>query len=121
MVSKKAKEYCKKIEKEFRVKIDYKVLDLIGHVAEAKPYEFGYLVYLIAPNLFCEKEFNVISWYIKPEQRNIKNFMKIQRDIKKLAKDSGCRYIKQYSHLNPKLNRWLEKVGYTVSEYKKEI
>ncbi len=121
MVSKKAKKYCEKIEEEFQTNIDYNVLELVDSVADAISYKFGYLLYLIAPNLFGEKEFNVVSWYINPKQRNFKNFMKIQRDIKKLAKDSGCRYIKQYSHLNPKLNRWLEKVGYTVSEYKKEI
>ena len=121
MVSEKVKKYCKKIEEEFQTKIDYKVLELIGYMAEIKFYSFGYLFYLTVPNLFGEKEFNVISWYIKPKQRNFKNFTKIQIDIKKLAKDSGCKYIKQYSHLNPKLKRWLEKTGYIVSEYKKEI
>lgn len=121
MVRQKEKRYLDLIEQEFKIKIDREVLECLKKLAQTKVYNFGYLLYLPTPNLFGEKELNVLSWYIEPKQRNFKNFMKIQRDIKKLAKDNGCRYIKQYSHLNPKLNRWLEKTGYIVGEYKKEI
>lgn len=80
-----------------------------------------YLVCLPSVDMWGNKMLSVLSYYILPEHRSYKNFKKIQNRIEELAKINNVRYIYQGSHLNSKLNNVLEKMGYSVGFYKKEI
>lgn len=80
-----------------------------------------YVVCLISKDMWGYKILSVVSYYILPEHRNYKNFMEIQKRIDTLAKINKVKYIYQGSHLNSKLNKVLEKMGYSVGFYKKEI
>ena len=79
------------------------------------------LVTIVSSDAWGDKMLSVISYYILPEHRNYRNFIKIQNRIEELAKINNVRYIFQGSHLTPKLNGMLEKRGYKVGFMKKEI
>lgn len=80
-----------------------------------------YLVCLPSVDMWGEKILSVVSYYILPEYRNYKMFKKIQDRIEELAKINKVDYIYQGSHLNPKLNKVLYKMGYVEGILKKEI
>ncbi len=79
------------------------------------------LVTIVSLDAWGDKMLSVISYYILPEHRNYRNFIKVQNRIEELAKINNVRYIFQGSHLAPKLNGYLEKRGYVVGFMKKEI
>lgn len=81
----------------------------------------SYLVTLVSKDMWGNKMLSVLSYYILPEHRSYKNFKKIQKRIEELAKINNVKYIYQGSHLNSKLNKVLEKMGYSVGFYMKEI
>lgn len=83
--------------------------------------ENSILVTIVSGDAWGDKMLSVISYYILPEHRNYRNFIKIQNRIEELAKINNVRYIFQGSHLTPKLNGMLEKRGYKVGFMKKEI
>ena len=99
--------------------IDYfmKIKDLANFDVD----NISYLVTLVSKDMWGNKMLSVLSYYILPEHRSYKNFKKIQNRIEELAKINNVKYIYQGSHLNYKLNNVLEKMGYSVGFYKKEI
>ena len=121
VISENVNAWVQEVEKDLNIKIDRAVLKNYLKVSKAIEYGFGYVLYCISPTLFSGKCLYVISIYIKPTERKAKNILKIQRDIKTIAKNENCKYIKQYSHFNNKYNDFLKKHGYKVSEYIKEV
>lgn len=80
-----------------------------------------YIVYLVYPNMWGDKCFGVISFYIKPECRTLTMFLKVWRLINKLAKSKNVKYIDCGSHLNDKFNSFLIADGFHVATFRKEI
>lgn len=74
--------------------------------------DWYYICAIPYPNLWGEIELSVLSYYIVPEKRTVKNFWFVQNRIKDIAKSFNARYIIQRSHLNGKLNGVLMKKGY---------
>jgi hypothetical protein len=93
----------------------------IREIANFDIYDDSILVTLVFGDAWGEKILSVVTYYILPEYRNYKNFIKIQNRIDELAKINNVRYIYQGSHLAPKLNGVLMKRGYQVGVMKKEI
>lgn len=93
----------------------------IREIANFDIYDDSILVTLVFGDAWGEKILSVVTYYILPEHRNYKNFIKIQNRIDELAKINNVRYIYQGSHLAPKLNGVLMKRGYQVGVMKKEI
>ena len=93
----------------------------IREIANFDIYDDSILVTLVFGDAWGEKILSVVTYYILPEHRNYKNFIKIQNRIDELAKNNNVRYIYQGSHLAPKLNSVLMKRGYQVGVMKKEI
>ena len=93
----------------------------IREIANFDIYDDSILVTLVFGDAWGEKILSVVTYYILPEHRNYRNFIKIQNRIDELAKINNVRYIYQGSHLAPKLNGVLMKRGYQVGVMKKEI
>lgn len=83
--------------------------------------ETGYLWYMINPDDWGFKCMSVLSYYIYPDKRTATNFMKLQKKIEGIAKKEKVKYIEQGSHLNPKVNEILLKLGYKQAVLRKEI
>ncbi len=96
-------------------------IDRLNPMIEAIQCEDYYVLYLIADNMWGDKELSVVSFYIKPEQRTAWLFLKLQNDIKSIAKQNNVRYINQGSHFNEKLFPVLDKKGYKISTMKMEV
>ena len=62
----------------------------------------------------------LLSCYVEKNENAAKNFLKIQREIKKLAKQYGARYTIQGSHLEEKYFKFLKGAGYKTLEMIKE-
>lgn len=96
----------------------FKKIKDFAHFYETEQY---YLVLMTSKNMWGDLELNVVSWYIKPEFRNARYILEIQRLINNVAKILKCRYIVQGSHLNDKLFNLLLRDGYKTSSMRKEI
>ncbi len=113
--------WYKQVSKDLNIEIDKEVFDKMFEICESIDYGWGYLIYVATPTLFEGRVLYAISWYILPEERNFAHIKQIQNDIKRLAKENKCKYIKQYSHFNEQFNQLLVKEGYKISEYTKEV
>lgn len=113
--------WYKQVSKDLNIEIDKEVFDKMFEICESIDYGWGYLIHVATPTLFEGRVLYVISWYILPEERNFAHIKQIQNDIKRLAKENKCKYIKQYSHFNEQFNQLLVKEGYKISEYTKEV
>jgi hypothetical protein len=81
----------------------------------------GYLWYMINPDDWGFKCMSVLSYYLYPDKRTALNFMKLQRKIEGIAKQEKVKYIEQGSHLNPKVNDVLLRLGYKQAVLRKEM
>lgn len=81
-----------------------------------------YLVMMPTVNMWGDKILAVVSCYVKKDfRKNPRNFLEIQREIKKFANEKKVRYIIQGSHINKDYYKFLVKLGYQISEMRKEI
>lgn len=83
--------------------------------------ETGYIWYTIMTDDWGYKYMGVLSYYIYPDKRTATNFMKLQKKIEGIAKKEKVKYIEQGSHLNPKVNEILVKLGYKHAVLRKEL
>ena len=81
----------------------------------------GYLWYMINPDDWGFKCMSVLSYYIYPDKRTASNFLKLQKKIEGIAKKEKVKYIEQGSHLNPKVNDILLKLGYKQAVLRKDL
>lgn len=72
-------------------------------------------------DMWGNKEMSVISFYIKPEHRDIKNLIKLQRKIEEISRAFEIKTIIQGSHLGDRLYKYLERTGYKVATMRKEL
>lgn len=80
-----------------------------------------YAVLEQSSDIWGTREMNVVSYYIKPEKRNIRLFLTIQRKFEEIAKAWDCKFLYQGSHLGDRLYTYLERSGYKVATMRKEI
>ena len=83
--------------------------------------ENGYLWYMIVEDDWGYRCMSILSYYIYPNKRTAVNFLKLQRKIETIAKNEKAKYIEQGSHLNPKVNDILGKMGYKLAVLRKEV
>ena len=99
----------------------------LRHFAAMKDYYIfifepdWYAVLEPAADLHGNREMYVVSYYIKPESRDFRLFLTIQRKIEQIAKAWDCRFLIQGSHLGDRLFKYLEHSGYKVATMKKEL
>ena len=87
----------------------------------AEEDENGYLWYMITTDEWGFRFMSVLSYYIFPDKRNAKTFIKLQKRIESIAKKEKVKYIEQGSYLNPKVNDILVKFGYKNAVLRKEL
>ena len=83
--------------------------------------ENGYLWYMINTDDWGFRCLSVLSYYIYPNKRTARNFLNLQRRIESIAKIEKVKYIEQGSHLNPKVNEILVRLGYKHAVLRKDI
>lgn len=83
--------------------------------------ENGYLWYMINTDDWGFRCLSVLSYYIYPDKRTARNFLNLQRRIESIAKIEKVKYIEQGSHLNPKVNEVLVRLGYKHAVLRKDI
>ena len=83
--------------------------------------ENGYLWYMINTDDWGFRCLSVLSYYIYPDKRTARNFLNLQRRIESIAKIEKVKYIEQGSHLNPKVNEVLVRLGYKNAVLRKDI
>lgn len=79
-----------------------------------------YLVVMFHPDMWGDLCLSLVSCYVKKNERAGLNFLKLQREIKKLANKYGARYTIQGSHLEEKYFNFLKGIGYKTLEMIKE-
>ncbi len=80
-----------------------------------------YAVLTTDTDMWLRREMHVVSYYIKPESRNIRLFLDIQRKFEELAKAFDCKFLVQGSHFGDRLYKYLERNGYKVATMRKEL
>ena len=90
-------------------------------IATFDTHKEWYMVYMIFPNMWGDKELHIISLYVHPKHRTGKNFLTIQRKIKQLAIKNKVRYTIQGSHIDNKYFKFLSGLGYEVADMRKEF
>lgn len=83
--------------------------------------ENGYLWYMITTDDWGYRFMGILSYYIFPDKRTARNFIKLQQRIESIAKKEKVKYIEQGSHLNPKVNDILVRFGYKHAVLRKEL
>lgn len=83
--------------------------------------ENGYLWYIVSTDDWGFKCLGVLSYYLYPDKRTASNFLKLQKKIEGIAKKEKVKYIEQGSHLNPKVNEVLVKLGYKHAVLRKDL
>lgn len=81
-----------------------------------------YIVYIVAPTMWGNKELSVVSFYAEPGVGRVGRLLKIMRLIHRTAKAEGCRRIVMGSHAGnrEKLNRFLRASGFKEQSFVKE-
>jgi hypothetical protein len=110
----------KEIGREDRIEDSVRYFMALRKIAVFDIQDEYYLVYLIAPDMWGDKEMHVVSMYIKPEFRTGKYFLEIQRKIKGVCKKNKVRYTIQGSHIDNRYFKFLKGIGYEVCSMKKE-
>ena len=113
------KAYCD--EYNLSDKIEYLCEKLIKYKKNLKFIysDWGMCILGKTKGFFGEKVLNVVAFYIHPDYRkSIKYFLNLQKMIKNVAKIEKVDYIIQGSHVNDKLNKYLEKTGWEIAELK---
>lgn len=122
---KKIRKWVEIVNKEYGLsdknETSIKFFESINNISEVIDGDYYYVWCLIAPDMWGEMYLSVVSWYIMPDKRNLATFKKVQDEIIKLAKRKKVGYIIQGSHLNDKLHRVLEKMGYKVASMRRNI
>lgn len=72
-------------------------------------------------DMWGRKEMCVVSFYIMPEHRSLKNLIKLQRKIEEITRAFEIKTIIQGSHLGDRLFKYLERNGYKVATMRKEL
>lgn len=80
-----------------------------------------YFVGMPTTDMWGKKGFAILSCYVRPEYRNIKTILKLQREMVSVAKKFNSCYIIQGSHLGDKYFKFLKGIGYKVCEMRKEL
>lgn len=80
-----------------------------------------YAVLTTDTDMWLRREMHVVSYYIRPENRNIRLFLDIQRKFEELAKAFDCKFLVQGSHFGDRLYKYLERNGYKVATMRKEL
>lgn len=92
----------------------------IRNVATFIETEQYYMVYIIAPDMWGDLELSLVSTYIKPEYRNKKYFLEIQKRILGVVRKNNVRYTIQGSVFDSKYFKFLQGMGYEVCAMRKE-
>lgn len=79
-----------------------------------------YIVYFVSQDMWGDKLLSIESLFVKPDKRDGKTFLKVQRIIKTLAKENKVRYTIQGSHIDDKYFKFLSGIGYKVATMIKE-
>jgi len=76
--------------------------------------ENGYILYVIAPDYWGEKELAVVSFYVEPGARKSpKALLELIRFVQKEAQIQKCRKLVMGGHFNEaKMPRFFEKIGF---------
>lgn len=85
-------------------------------------FDWGGVILNKGMDLLCNKILNVTAFYIHPDYRkNVKYLLKLQKIIKNVAKIEKVDYIIQGSHVNGKMNKYLEKIGWEVADLRRRV
>lgn len=121
----KAIEYAKMVNAEYglsdRDEYTEQFIRNLYPLTVSEDDENGYLWYMIITDEWGYKCMSILSYYIFPEKRTARNFIKLQHKIESIAKKEKVKYIEQGSHLNPKVNDILLKFGYKHAVLRKEL
>lgn len=80
-----------------------------------------YAVLTIDVDMWMKREMHIVSYYIRPEKRNIRLFLRLQKKFEELAKAFDCQFLVQGSHFGDRLFTYLTRQGYQVATMKKEL
>lgn len=115
-----AKIYNEEIGRSDRIEESVSYFMRLVGIAGFIDTEEYYIVYLIDKDMWGDKFLCVSSFYIKPEYRTGKYFLKMQREIQALAKANKVVYTIQGSHIDEKYFKFLSGIGYRVCEMRKD-
>lgn len=126
MVSEKTiRKWVNRVNKEFGLSVSndasvdwFMRLRGVAKFIDRKEY---YIVGMPTQDMWGKRGFAVLSCYVRPEYRNAKYVLKMEKEILSIAKRFNSCYIIQGSHLGDKYFKFLEGIGYKVCEMKKEI
>lgn len=121
----RAIELAKMVNKEYglskRDRYTAKFIRNLYPYSVSEEDENGYLWYMISTDDWGFRFMSVLSYYIFPEKRTARNFLNLQKRIESIAKKEKVKYIEQGSHLNPKVNEILVRLGYKHAVLRKEM
>ena len=82
-----------------------------------------YIVYIVAPTMWGDKELSVVSFYVEPGKGRTGRLLKIMRVIQQSAEAEGCRRIVMGSHTGnrDKFGRFLRQLGFQEQSFVKEV
>ena len=74
----------------------------------------GYILYVISPDYWGEKELAVISFYVEPKARkNPKALLELIRFVQNEARKQGCHKLVMGGHFNrEKMQNFFKKMGF---------
>ena len=119
------REYVPQVNEEFGLSDrNEKSIAFFDNIVPLSDYiidNWHYLWVIPSYDMWGDKYLSVVSFYIKPQYRTVKNFRKVQDEIIMLAKKHKTVYIVQGSHLNEKLYKVLAKMGYRTSGMRRDL
>ena len=119
------REYVPQVNEEFGLSDrNEKSIAFFDNLVPLSDYiidDWHYLWVLPSFDMWGDSYLIVVSFYIKPQYRTVKNFRKLQDEIIMLAKKHKSVYIIQGSHLNGKLHKILSKMGYETAQMMRRV
>jgi hypothetical protein len=83
--------------------------------------DWGYCVVALSRDPWGYLVASVVSFYIRPENRDLKHVLGIERAIDDFSRKVGADFIEQGSHLSDKLFKLLEYCGYKPAVMRKDL
>ena len=82
-----------------------------------------YIVYIVAPTMWGDKELSVVSFYAEPGAGRVGRLLKVMRVIQQSAEAEGCRRITMGGHFGnrDKFGHFLRKLGFVEALFIKEV
>jgi len=122
----KVEKWTEIVKEDLDLDINYDYVKTIAPLcSQIEVMDKGYCLLLCSNNMVNKKVGMIVSFYLKPEFRNYKEFKNLLSIVETTAKENGCKSISfgcEISYNDEQIYKMLDRCGYKdVASVRKEL